>query len=82
MIPPYPSQNPFFRWHFYMRLPGPRTIHRYEPRSIAKNMARAKANSMYSAPVVGALTKVMTTMLTNRARAITPTIITVLTISV
>ena len=45
-------------------------------------MARAKANSMYSTPVVGALTKVMTTMLTNRARAITPTIITVLTISV
>jgi hypothetical protein len=73
---------PFIHRRFYMRLPGPRTIHRYEPKSITRNMARAKANSMYSTPVVGALTKVMTTMLTNRARAITPTIITVLTISV
>jgi hypothetical protein len=48
---------------------------------MAKNMARARANSMYSALAVGALTKVMTTILTNRARAITPTIVTVLTIS-
>jgi hypothetical protein len=65
----------------YMRLPGPRTIHRYEPSSMTKNMARARANSVYSAPVVGALIRVMTTMVINRARAIKPAIITVLTIS-
>lgn len=48
---------------------------------MTKNMARARANFMYSAPMPVPLTKVMTTMLHNKAMATTPVIITVLSIS-